>query len=186
MGKRRRIAFIVLCEDKQQQVFALHFLRNFWGANIRDIRFCDLPDGKGSGEQFVRDSYLQEVRTHRSKSSYISSLRLIVMVDADRLSVEERQRQFDEALEAAGQEKRGDKERIAIFVPKRNIETCIHYLKGATVDEETAYPKFPNQGDCKVEVARLAETICPDAGLSEDAPPSLQAACPELARLGPS
>ena len=186
MSKRRRIAFTVLCEDKQQQVFARHFLMSFWGAKIRDIRFCALPDGKGSGEQYVRDSYLREVRTHRSKFPYLSSLRSIVMVDADRLSVEERRRQFDEALEAAGFEKRGNEERIAIFVPKRNIETWIHYLQGKSVDENTAYSKLPNKGDCKADVARLAETLCPDAGLSEDAPPSLQAACPELARLGPS
>ncbi|MEH2140100.1 hypothetical protein [Nostoc sp.] len=79
-------------------------------------------------------------------------------------------------------------EKIAIFVPKRNIETWIHYLQTGEVVEEEAkkskYPKFPkNEAICKpgVELANQ----CSQGSLDENAPPSLQAACEELQRLLP-
>lgn len=154
----------------------------YLGAPLREIRCCALPAGSGAGEQYVRDAYAREVRTLRSKTSYQPSLRLIVGIDADTLYIENRIQQLDEALESDGQPRRKARERIGIFVPKRNIETWIHYLQGKMVDEETTYPKFSNESECKPCVTQLVEQ-CRSGNLPDDAPASLAAACQELGRV---
>jgi len=103
---------------------------------------------------------------------------LIVVIDADRNTVAERIKQLDSVLE----EKRHRKEKIAIFVPKRNIETWIHYLQsGEPIDEIVAYSKLANQGECKPFVEKLADQCV--LGLPTNAPPSMHDACIELKRI---
>jgi hypothetical protein len=77
--------------------------------------------------------------------------------------------------------KRGPDEPIAIFIPKRNIETWIRYLQGQAVDEVTVYPKLQNKSDCKSVVDKLPEQC--RTGLPIASPPSLQLACDEMRRL---
>ncbi|WP_260446280.1 MULTISPECIES: hypothetical protein [unclassified Nostoc] len=107
----------------------------------------------------------------------------MVLIDADKKTVEERLKKLDDALIEDLQQIRQAKEAIAIFIPKRNIETWIHYLQGETVDEETEYSKFNNESVCKPYVENLVNQCY--HGLDENAPPSLQAACEELQRILP-
>ncbi|BAY99648.1 hypothetical protein NIES37_36310 [Tolypothrix tenuis PCC 7101] len=175
---QRRVQIVLLCEDRQQEVFARHFLkkRGFTG-NIR-ANFCL----KGAGEQFVRDSYAAEVKAYRSKN-YLSVI-LVVLIDADKETIEKRLKQLDDALIADSQQIRQPQEAIAIFIPKRNIETWIHYLQGEAVDEETEYSKFTkNESACKPYVESLVNQCY--QGLDANAPSSLQAACGELKRILP-
>jgi len=153
---KRRVQLVIVCEDLQQEVFARHFFIKR-GFNRRTIRIQRPPTGKGSGEQGVRQQYPKEVRTYRRKRHHLT-IKLAVVIDADpNFSVQQRQDQLDEALEADGQKIRLPDEQIAIFVPKRNIETWIHYLMGATVDEETTYPKLSHESECKPYVEKLVE-----------------------------
>jgi hypothetical protein len=178
---QRRIQILVLCEDRQQEVFARHFLkiRGFNGT----IRFLPCPDGSQSAEQYVRLCYPKEVKAYRSKASYLS-IGLVVVIDADKKTVDERLKQLDDALIEDSQQIRQPDEAIAIFVPKRNIETWIHYLRGQAVDEETEYPKFPkNESACKPSVENLVNQCY--QSLDKNAPPSLQTACGELQRILP-
>ena len=175
---QRRVQIVILCEDKQQEVFARHFLkkRGFTG-NIKP-KICL----EGAGEQFVRDNYPKEVKAYRSKN-YLSGM-LIVLIDADKKTVEERLKQLDDALIENAQELRQPHEKIAVFVPKRNIETWIHYLQGTNVDEETEYTKLKKQSDCKPYLEQLVNQ-CYQGNLDENAPPSLKATCGELQRILP-
>ncbi|MGF1935167.1 MAG: hypothetical protein RM347_012300 [Nostoc sp. ChiQUE02] len=166
--------------DKQQEVFARHFLKKRGFILDRNLRIEICP--KGSGEQFVRKRYPAEVKAYRSKN-YLSGM-LVVLIDADKKTIEERLNQLDEALIANSQLVRQPKEEIAIFIPKRNIETWIHYLQNETVDEETEYSKFlNNESACKPSIENLVNQCY--QGLDENAPPSLQAACGELQRILP-
>jgi len=176
---QRRVQIVILCEDKQQEVFARHFLKKRGFMLDRNLRIEICP--KGAGEQFVRNRYPAEVKAYRSKN-YLSGM-LVVFIDADKKTVEERLRQLDEALIEDSQQIRQPQEAIAIFIPKRNIETWIHYLQGETVDEETEYSKFNNESVCKPYVENLVNQCY--QGLDENAPPSLQAACGELQRILP-
>jgi len=176
----RQIEVVVLCEDKQQQTFIRQYLisRGVLQGKIRTVR---LPL-KGSGEQYVRKKYPLEVQTFRSKN-YRSSLRLVVMIDADMETTEKHLQELAIELEKAGLTERQENEKIAIFVPKRNIETWIHYLMGQEVNETTEYLKFKNdESRCKPFVEKLATEICP-VGLPLNAPPSLHHACDELKRI---
>lgn len=89
----------------------------------------------------MRELYPMEVKAYRSKKNYLA-ISLVVVIDADKYTVADRLHQLDTALEEDSQPRRQEEEQIAIFVPKRNIETWIYYLQGETVDEETAYPKL--------------------------------------------
>jgi hypothetical protein len=51
---------IVLCEDRQQEVFARYFLVKR-GFNPRKITYLPIPKGTQSGEQYVRERYPKEV-----------------------------------------------------------------------------------------------------------------------------
>lgn len=176
---QRKVRVTVLCEDRQQEVFARYFLEKR-GFHPRKIRYLLLPKGTQSGEQYVRECYRTEVKAYRSNKNHLS-IALIVLIDADNKSVAERLNQLDSALEDDSQAKRQQDEKIAVFVPKRNIETWIHYLQEETVDEETAYQKLEKEGDCKPGVEKLVNQC--DRGLAEDAPPSLHTACSEWQRI---
>ncbi|BAZ10649.1 hypothetical protein NIES4071_24720 [Calothrix sp. NIES-4071] len=123
-----------------------------------------------------------EVKAYRQNRNRVS-VGLVVIIDADTSTPQERLDWLARTLALDSQESRQPDEVIAIFIPKRNIETWIHWLQGETVNEEDAYSKFPNaEGDCKPYVENLVEQ-CRSQNLSEQAPPSLQLACSELQRL---
>ena len=179
---QRRVQIVILCEDRQQEVFARYFLkkRGFTGRFRAEI--C--PKGSQAGEQYVRAQYPLEVKAYRQNRNRVS-IGLVVLIDADTGTLQERLNQLAQSLSEDSQQNRQPDEAIAIFIPKRNIETWIHYLQGETVDEETGYSKFDkNEATCKPYVENLAEQ-CRSQNLPEEAPASLQAACGELQRLLP-
>lgn len=173
---------VILCEDRQQEVFARHFLESC-GIDRRRLRVNVCPKGRMSGEQFVRDNYASEVRAHRSRASHLN-VGLVVMTDADVKSAGEKHRELDGALVAAGELVRKTDERIAVFLPKRNIETWIYFLMGEDVNETDVYSKLKTEGGCKRLVADLAAK--PQYRLTDGVLSSLRGACFELRRILPS
>ncbi|NER51765.1 MAG: hypothetical protein F6J86_43955 [Symploca sp. SIO1B1] len=179
---QRRVQIVILCEDRQQEVFARHFLKKRGFKGLFRPKIC--PPGSQSGEQYVRTQYLREVKAYR-QNRYRVSIGLVVLIDADKLSLQDRLNQLADILREDSQPSRQPDEAIAVFVPKRNIETWIHYLQGEPVNEIQEYAKFDkDEASCKPYVENLAEQ-CRSQSLPEDAPESLQAACGELQRLLP-
>lgn len=184
---QRRVQIVILCEDLQQDVFARHFLKKRGFAGLFRSKIC--PPGSQAGEQYVRTQYPAEVKAYRQNRNRMSrnreSIGLVVLIDADTGTLQERLNQLDRTLSEDSQQNRQPDEAIAIFIPNRNIETWIHYLQGETVDEEIGYSKFEkNEAACKPYVENLVEQ-CRSQNLLENAPDSLQAACGELQRLLP-
>lgn len=201
---KNRIKVTLLCEDRQQEVFARYFLEKR-GFNRRDIYSIPLPvkqagkqfTSEKSGEQFVREAYPNEVRKYRQAINIkknnqkenpkrITAIALIVMTDADNLSVEERLETLSRKLQENALSDRQKEEAIAVFIPKRNIEAWIVYLRDGIVDEEErkTYNKLPKESDCKPQVEDLADR-CQKQKIEENAPPSLKIACQEFQRLLP-
>ena len=179
---QRRVQIVILCEDRQQEVFARSFLKKRGFRGLFTANIC--PAVSQSGEQYVRTHYPEEVKAYRQNRNRVA-IGLVVLIDADTGTLEARLNELASALDKDEQEKRGSNEAIAIFVPKRYIETWIHYLQGETVNEEDDYAKFEkNEAICKRPVEDLADR-CYSQSLPENAPPSLQAACGELQRLLP-
>ena len=178
---QRRVQIVILCEDRQQEVFARYFLKKRGFTGLFRANIC--PEGSQSGEQYVRTRYPVEVKAYRQKRKERRGL--VVLIDADTGTLAARLNWLASVLDEHKQENRKPNEAIAIFVPKRNIETWIHYLQGETVNEEAVYAKFKNnEAVCKTAVEDLADR-CYSQSLPENAPPSLQAACGELQRLLP-
>jgi len=108
-----------------QEMFLRHVLRSRH-FDSHKIRFRPSPAGRGAAEQFVREEYPGEVRKVRSRAQ--QNVGLIAMIDADRASLRTRFRQFNQKLLDADQARRGSRERIAVMIARRNLETWIAYL----------------------------------------------------------
>jgi hypothetical protein len=93
-------------------------------------------------------------------------------------SLQERIDEFEAECSTQHVAFRDSDEAVALAIPKRNIETWIHFLNGEAVDEATAYPKLERPRECKYAVERLA-IFCRTASLPGTAPSSLLMACTE-------
>jgi hypothetical protein len=179
---RRKVNLVIICEDVQQSTFARRYLAKR-GFEPGKIRVRQNPAGKGSGEHFVRQQFVNEVKLFRQKGSYgQGGVAIVALIDADTMSVQERLGQINSDLKQNGLDGIGQDERIAVFIPKRNIETWIRFANGDDVDENIAYPKLEKPRSCKREVDLYVDTICRD-GISPDAPLSLIHACDELTKI---
>ena len=144
-----RIALIVvLAEDKRQFTMIRRYLQR--DHDPRQIRPNTAPAGGGSAEQYVRREYAREVREFRNRAGR-SHQALVVAIDADTRTVDQRRLELAQALTDSGENARGDDEAIALMIPRRHIETWILCLNGETVDETTSY-RQP-----KISMARLAK-----------------------------
>ena len=159
---------IVLCEDKQQEVFVRRFMKP---RTNHPIRVVSAPVGEGAGEQFVREQYPQQLRASRAATVNVV---LVVMIDGDTAGSVQRMRQLDESCRLSGIAPRTDADRVIVLVPERNIETWLAYLGGATVEETTDYPRLDRPSDCKTHV-RVLTDMCDRSQLRQPAPQSLAA-----------
>jgi hypothetical protein len=171
---------LVLAEDERHRMLIRRFLIDS-GCRRHAIRIILSPSGQGSAEKWVRSRFPVEVAVYRSRQAQTG---LIVVIDADILSVAARLAQLEQALTEAGMPAVSEGERIARVIPKRNIETWILHLTGTATDEETDYKRTRDDWNALVPVA--AESLCrlAKAGpLPPDQIPSLQAGVTELRRL---
>jgi len=175
-----RVRIVLLCEDRKTDVFVRRFLkhRNF---SNRDVTTLPFPGGKGSGEAWVRSQFPKELTAIRTQHGAC----LIVVIDADNRTVEDRHRQMRDVCEQAGVAPRSEHDPVIIGVPRRNLETWLAYLNGKEVDEETDYKTrgAGSESDCKPLADRLYEMCHRDQRLRVPAPPSLEAACEEYQKL---
>lgn len=165
----RRISFaVVLCEDQEHEVLALRYLRDRFKLLSRQIRVIRAPPGGGSAEQFVRVNYRREVDAYRRRAAS-HSLCLLVLIDADVQAVSDRKAELE------AQARRDAHERIALFIPKRNVETWARAFSDLETNEDDAYPP-----QTTAALRHAAERLVrgEDPGL-----PSVAAALLEAARL---
>jgi hypothetical protein len=98
------------------------------------------PAGKGSGEQWVRNRFAKEVSACRFRvTGKRAETALVVIIDADAYTVEQRLQHLADALHEAGIDPLQNNELIARLIPKRNVETWILCLNDHRVDEITDY-----------------------------------------------
>lgn len=182
---KRRVEIVVLCEDSQHEAFIRRFLKGM-GWNTRVIRVEKSPSALGSAEQWVREEFPHELMAYRQRRQRAASA-LIAMIDADNKTVQDRIDEFEEACNSQQIAFRAHEEAVAIAIPKRNIETWIHYLDGNTVDENRSkpYSRLERARDCK-PAANMLVQLCKTTGLPTDAPQALLTACDEYnARIRP-
>jgi hypothetical protein len=136
----------ILAEDRRQARLVRAYIRTrLPDYPQKAITDSPMSAGRGSGSQWVLDRYAIEVKAHLSRRA---RKWLIVVIDADRNTLQERLDALKLRLEMAEDERlrrcRAEDEQIARLVPKWSVETWILCLNGSTVDEQTAY-KSRNQ-----------------------------------------
>jgi len=181
-----RIAnLVVLVEDQEQQNLIRRYLERS-GHNVRRSRFVPLPSEAtgGSGEQYVRERYPEEVSENRQRVGRGASALLVVMIDADKEETKDRSAQLANALRRAGVPKRGRTELIVVLIPRRHVETWIRALLGDAVDERIDYK---NPKPTSREIGAAAETLYawtrPNADPRLNFPPSLISGRPEWRKI---
>jgi hypothetical protein len=144
---------IVIVEDDHHKMLVYRYLKKR-GLEKHEIRMEVSPSGEGSAESWVRKKFVKETSVYRSRQARTA---LIVVIDADVRTVQDRLRQLDQALKENGKAAIDTAtEQIARLAPKRNIETWILCLNEHTVDEETDYKK---RDDWSKLIVQAAETL---------------------------
>ncbi len=174
----RRVKVVLLCEDSQHEAFARRFLEKM-GWPRRQLRVLKAPQGRGAGEQFVREHFPDELLGLR-RSHVRSSL--LVLVDGNAVGVAGRVEAFRHACRERGVAPWEKGEPVGVFVPTRSIETWLVYLQGQEVDETRRYPRLLKERACGEQVKALVE-MCRKRELRAPAPPSLRVACEVWAGL---
>ena len=188
---RPKLRGVLLCEDTEHERFFRRLLIPRWFARNK-LKVQRIPDGKGAGDAFVVDRYVEEVRLARRWRN--ENYGLAVAVDGDLLKLEGRLRQLDQRLAEAGLEPRSEEERIAVFVPTRSIETWELWLCGRRdLDEDSDYKsrfrKAQRRGTASAKDAVDAwfRSLSPEEDkLERETLPALAAGRVEVRRLGTS
>ncbi len=172
----RSVNVVILCEDRQHEAFARRFL-TCMGLGTRVQRVVRNPTGCGSAEQFVRERFAEELIYYRARKHRVQQA-LVVLIDADGREVADRIDQVERTGPEVDARGRQADERVAIFVPARNIETWLAYLDGQTVNESDTYPRLKRERDCQKHARHLYD-MCQKGELRSPSPPSLDTACNE-------
>ena len=122
--------------------------------------------------------YPDQLRAIRSRQGAL----LIVVIDADRHTTQQRRAQLDEECKAQEVPPRTDTDPVMILVPRRNIETWFAYLDGESVDESEDYSAWRSR-DPRGFAEELYRMCHRAQRLRDPAPPSLEESCGEYSRL---
>ena len=181
----------ILCEDIDQERFIREYLI-CRGLDDRKIKDFGNPKGKTikNNNALILKHYPDIIKSHRRRK--YRNIAVVVMIDADEDSVSDKMRslhkKIDEAAGNLNKDTRLPNEKVAIFVPARNIETWFYYIMaGQECNEITDYKDKKMSAEERIELAKraaqkLAREICPQ-GVDCIALPSLRYACTELQRL---
>lgn len=127
----------------------------------------------------MRERYPHELKAVRAKRGTL----LLVVVDADNLTTNQRLAQLEDQCGKEGVPGRVPQDPVVVIVPRRNIETWFAYLDGSDVDEIQQYSKLAKVRDCERHAKELYKMCHERQSLRDPAPSSLREACDEYNRL---
>ncbi|NIA15923.1 MAG: hypothetical protein GWP08_17815 [Nitrospiraceae bacterium] len=124
---------------------------------------------------------LEEVASYRSQARHLN-VALLTATDADQQSVAERRQGLADSLRRANLPEREKDERIALWIPKWNIETWLLHLTGHRVTEDKNYKQQAGHPDYNVAAARFV-SLFHGSGEGPSPLPALEAAFVETQRI---
>jgi hypothetical protein len=177
----RRVRVVVLCEGVADYRFAYRCLRQC-GWREDQITPNISRSGRGSAFDHVLDTYAAEVHANRKGQGQRD---LLVLIDADTQPEGGRERQLAERLRIAGESARRKGERIALWVPRRQMETWVHFLKHGSADEKTDYKRLHavRHEDRQPAAQKFARMLAKRQPLSPGAVRSMRKAVDEFERI---
>jgi len=122
------VRFVILGEDSAHLRFCRTILKDL-GVHPREISEKIANPGDGAAEYFVRNRFPVELSGLRRKQNS-QKVRLIVCIDADRNTLSKRLSDLDIACESYGICPVSERDKLARWVPRRNIETWISFFVG--------------------------------------------------------
>jgi hypothetical protein len=177
-----RIANIfVLCEDQEQQ----NLIRRYLGPLARTARFASVPGKSGSGSHYVLTQFPKQVLTCRGVLGKKTKCILIVMTDADNLTVHGRERTLHDELNLTDRTQLAPEEPIVILIPKWQVETWIKCLLGQAMLEEDKDSDRPPVTSTEIKTASetLFDWTRNGSQVGETCVPSLRTALPRWQKL---
>lgn len=72
------VQVVILCEDVQHEAFARRFLESS-GLDYGRIRVNKSPKGRGSGEQYVRETYHKELEYFRARKHRVNQTLIVLL-----------------------------------------------------------------------------------------------------------
>lgn len=159
---------ILLCEDDPQEQLVRYYLKEC-RLDTREPLFRSRNASRevaGGNVHWVLREFAKELKVCRKRHKSHAKTLLIVVVDADDFTVEERRRHLsaDPPISEA--------DPLVVLIPRRHIETWIHAAAGVDVDETTDYK---TRGLTKSHVRAAARII---RGWAQGSPPP-GATCPQ-------
>lgn len=178
----RRVHVVVLCEGRKDYQFAYKCLVAC-GWRWYQITANISPSGKQSAFTYVLNHYPAEV--HANRNGKKKERALFVLIDADEEPEGRRERNLASRLDAARLKPRQAGERIALWVPRRQLETWVYFLTHGEADEATDYKEEHRVKEREYMPAaeRFAKLLKERRSLSTKAVPSLKKAVAEFERL---
>lgn len=175
-----RIRFTILGEGIRDYFFAKAFLESSLGKNKVECYRSQTIPGAGSGEQQVRELFSKELAARRGRPKGEQHW-LVVVTDGDRFSPDQRRNQLEKEAQAQNLARLETDEKVAVFVPCRNIESWIQWLETGEIDETTDYKtRFSSAKPTKY--AQQLNSKCQSLA-TDQFPPSLQDACEQWKKV---
>ena len=178
---------ILLCEDSPQERLVKAFLKKC-GRETTAPQFLSRVASRlkpGGNDRHVLQEFPAELQRCRNRTA---RTQLIVVIDADSVSVEERRRELDRQLRDAGHELLDhEDERAIVLIPRRHIETWLVCLLGESPTEEEDCKKHirdPGPEHYRPAGGTLREWSRENAPAAPTCVPSLQISFPEWRKLG--
>ena len=138
---------------EHERFFRRYLLRRWFGPSThRRLHVQRVPNNQGAADAWVLERYAREVQLARRKRG--ENYALVVAIDGDRFKLKERLRQLDQRLADKSSPRRGQAERIVVFVPTRSIETWELWLCGdRELDEDRDFKRRFHQARDRGEVS---------------------------------
>lgn len=176
---------VLLCEDDLQERLTKAYLKRCGLSSLPPevVSRVASREQQGGNYAWVLAQFPKELHACRQRRA---KTLLIVLIDADDLSVEERRRQLLEKVRSAGLDQFGPDEPAVLLIPKRHIETWVRALQSETVTEDGNYKTWEKA--TKEILRSAADTLYdwarPNATPGPSCVPSLKEALPLWRRIG--
>jgi uncharacterized protein YdiU (UPF0061 family) len=178
---------ILLCEDEAHERFIKAFMKRC-GLRTDPPYVKSLVASRmqhGGNDHWILNAFPVQLHACRQRQKKAETL-LIVALDADDHTLEERRRQLLDRVTAAGYDAFAANERAILLIPKRSVETWIRALRGEQVTEDQDCKAWTKA--TKEEIRSAAQTLYEWSRLNANpgptCVPSLTAALPEWRKIG--
>lgn len=174
---------VLLCEDDTQAQLVRAFLKICGQqGGVRDKVASRLKHGGNVG--WVLDHFPEELQACRQRHKRARTL-LIVMLDADDRTIEDRRRQLVARVVAADLERFGENEPAVLLIPKRHVETWIRVLLGyaVTEDENCKSNRKATTEQFRIAAQAIFDRSRQNAIPQEPSVPSLEQSLPHWGRI---